>query len=258
MTNIGKTLITGVLLVELGFASYLLFPKGDQSTVEADAGMSNAVVTAGVDSRFATAHVTAGSVISAAPPARGTDRIAAAPQSPPARKVAPDPVPAPRKLEPDLVPGTAPPARGADVIAAAPQPSPARKVVPDPVPAARTVAQGPTSETQSHQQPPHTLASADAQASVNSKANPAPRIERGRDGLYRHGSNPVASAMTDQLVKESAKLDPALPPPPNQPGSNDLHRRGSNPVAAAMTEQLVRESAKLDPALPPPNRPGTQ
>ncbi|MFP3563581.1 hypothetical protein [Paraburkholderia sp. SIMBA_030] len=64
--------------------------------------------------------------------------------------------------------------------------------------------------------------------------------------------------MTDQLVKESAQLDPALPPPPNQPGRNDLHRRGSNPVASAMTDQLVRESAKLDPALPPPNRPGTQ
>ncbi|WP_341315940.1 hypothetical protein WN982_31450 [Paraburkholderia sp. IMGN_8] len=159
---------------------------------------------------------------------------------------------------PDPVPGAAPPAKGADVIAAAPQPSPARKVEPDPVPATSTVVQRPTSETQSHQQPPHTLASAGAKASVNPQANPAPRIERGRDGLYRHGLNPVASAMTDQLVKESAKLDPALPPPPNQPASNDLHRRGSNPVAAAMTQQLVRESAKLDPALPPPNRPGTQ
>jgi hypothetical protein len=27
------------------------------------------------------------------------------------------------------------------------------------------------------------------------------------------GSNPVAEAMTDQLVRNSAKLDPSLPPP---------------------------------------------
>src|SRR6266571_1454035 len=98
MTNIGKTLITGVLLVELGFASYLLFPKGDQSTPEADAGMGNSAVTAGVDSRFATAHVTAGSVVGAAPPARSTSSIATAPQPSPARKVVPDPVPAARTV----------------------------------------------------------------------------------------------------------------------------------------------------------------
>jgi hypothetical protein len=34
--------------------------------------------------------------------------------------------------------------------------------------------------------------------------------------------------------------------------------RRSNPVAAAMTDSLVRDSARLDPSLPPPKRPGTQ
>jgi hypothetical protein len=89
---------------------------------------------------------------------------------------------------------------------------------------------------------------------VEPKADPVPRTESRRDSLRRHGSNPVASAITDELVKESAQLDPALPPPA-QPSRNDPYRPGSNPVAAAMTDQLVRESAKLDPSLPPPNQP---
>jgi hypothetical protein len=67
--------------------------------------------------------------------------------------------------------------------------------------------------------------------------------------------------MTDELVRESAKLDPSLPPPDRNslsslsaPPSRDTTRRhGTNPVASAMTDGLVRESAKLDPALPPPD-----
>lgn len=74
-------------------------------------------------------------------------------------------------------------------------------------------------------------------------------------------SKPAGSAMTDELVRESAKLDPSLPPPDRNslsslsaPPSRDTTRRhGTNPVASAMTDGLVRESAKLDPALPPPD-----
>ena len=103
-------------------------------------------------------------------------------------------------------------------------------------------------------------------AYVEPKTNPPSRTESRHDNLQRHGSNPVASAMTDELVKESAKLDPALPPPsaalpqsaPDQPGRNNADHRGPNPVAAAMTEQLVRESAKLDPSLPPPDQSGVK
>jgi hypothetical protein len=50
--------------------------------------------------------------------------------------------------------------------------------------------------------------------------------------------------MTAQLVKESAKPDPSLPlPPPTHSGPTG---RSSNPVAAAMTDQLVRESSKVN------------
>ncbi|MGF6776619.1 hypothetical protein [Paraburkholderia sp. GAS334] len=221
MTNTGKILIVGLLLVELGFVSYLLSPKGDPSPVEVSAGRDSAAITAGVDSRFG-AQVTMGSVASAAPSARSND-------------------------------GTA----------KAPQPSPARNVVPESVPAVRSVAQEPKPEVQPHQQPTRTLDSADAQASLGSKAAPVPGKERGHDDLNRRRSNQVSTAMTDELVRESSKPDPALPPP--DPSVRDgLHRRGSNQVAAAMTEELVRESSKPDPALPPPpkppqsNRPSTQ
>ncbi|WP_345816096.1 hypothetical protein AAGS40_17800 [Paraburkholderia sp. PREW-6R] len=87
------------------------------------------------------------------------------------------------------------------------------------------------------------------------KAAPAPRVPTTRDSLHRHSVNPVAAAMTDQLVKESAQLDPNLPPP--DPSLRVVPtRRSSNPVADAMTDQLVRQSSRLDPALPPPNPSG--
>ncbi|RDJ99930.1 hypothetical protein DLM46_26190 [Paraburkholderia lacunae] len=243
MTNTGKVLITGVLLVELGFASYLLFPKGDKATAEADAGMNSPPIVAGVESRSGSDQVTAGSVVSATPPGKGTNGIVAAPrpqpqpQPSPVAKAAPEPAPAARIVATEQKPSTA----SGQQPTAAPTPAPTLKPTPAP-----------------------TLASANAQQSFSSKASSAPRSERGRDGLSRNGSNPVASAITDQLVRESAKLDPALPPPPNQPVVRDDPRRSSsNPVAAAMTDALVKQSAKLDPALPPPqpqspSRPATQ
>ncbi|WP_133662495.1 hypothetical protein [Paraburkholderia sp. BL10I2N1] len=83
------------------------------------------------------------------------------------------------------------------------------------------------------------------------------RVERERDSLRRHGSNQVSSAMTDQLVRESAKLDPSLPPPAPA-GQDGPDRRGWNPVAAAMTDKLIRDSARLNQTSQPPNRPATQ
>ncbi|EIF33236.1 hypothetical protein BCh11DRAFT_01001 [Burkholderia sp. Ch1-1] len=84
-------------------------------------------------------------------------------------------------------------------------------------------------------------------------------VNRARDDLSRHGSNAVAAAMTEQLVRESSKPDPSLPlPPPIQaaPGSQD--HGGSNPVAAAITQELVRESARVNPAPQTPAPGGTQ
>jgi hypothetical protein len=176
MTNTAKSFIAGVLLVELGLAAYLLFPKDDQPTVETDAGMNSPTIATGVDSRFGDGHVAAGSVVRAAPPTRSTDDITGAPL-----------------------------------------PAPVGNVAPVPGPAAMDFTEGPRPEAQSHQQPAHTLRSADVRKSVGSKAAPVPRIERRRDGLHRPGSNEVAAAMTDELVRESAKLNPA-PQPPKRPG----------------------------------------
>jgi hypothetical protein len=106
---------------------------------------------------------------------------------------------------------------------------------------------------------------ANVQKSHDLSAGSAPPVST-RDDLHRRGSNPVAAAMTDQLVKESAKLDPALPPPtmpavpaaPAPPTTDASNHRGSNPVAAAMTDQLVKESARLDAVQQPPNAPASQ
>jgi hypothetical protein len=86
---------------------------------------------------------------------------------------------------------------------------------------------------------------------------PAQRGQGARDGSDRRAmTTQGATPETDELVRESAKLDPSLPPPDmsaaraamnphsSKPGS------GSNPVAAAMTDQFVRNSARLDPSPP--------
>src|SRR5258708_24236627 len=93
MTNTAR-LITGVLLVGLGLASYLLFSQEGQPTVEADAGMNSSAKTAAVDSRSGDAHVAGGSVVGTAPSTRSTDDIAKAPPPSPAGNVAPGPGPA--------------------------------------------------------------------------------------------------------------------------------------------------------------------
>jgi hypothetical protein len=176
MTNTAKLLIAGALLVELGFASCLLFPKDDQPPVETDAGRNSHAIIAGVDSRFGDTHIAAGSVVRAAPLTRSTDDIAGAPL-----------------------------------------PSSVGNVAPEPGLAAMHVTEGPRPEAQSPQHLAYTLESADVQKSAGLKAAPAPRIERRRDGQHRPGSNQVAAAITDELVRESAKLNPA-PQPPKWPG----------------------------------------
>jgi len=110
-----------------------------------------------------------------------------------------------------------------------------------------------------HKQPGRAPGSAEARESVAAKAKTAQPIERARSDLTRHGSNAVAAAMTEQLVRESSKPDPSLPMPPSTqtaPASQD--HRGSNPVAAAMTQELVRESVRVGPASQAPAPSGTQ
>ncbi len=149
-----------------------------------------------------------------------------------------------------------PPSTSASAVARIPQPVAVPNVMLESAPADTKIANGSRSESPPHRQPARTLQSADVR-SAGAKANSVPRIERAPDDSKGRGSNPVAAAMTEALVKESAQLDPSLPPP-DGPVPDGQDRRGSNAVAAAMTEQLVRESTRLNPAPQPANRPSTQ
>ncbi|MFM0674239.1 hypothetical protein [Paraburkholderia sediminicola] len=215
MTNTGKALIIALVLVDVGFISYQLLPKGNRSEVAPEALTTNSVTTAAVDPRVDGTHVTAGNVVSTSPSANNTGETAGAP-----------------------LPSKSGPVANHAQTEARPQ-------------------------GQRHKQPGRAPASAETNESVAAKANTAQPIGRARDDLTRHGSNAVAAAMTEQLVRESSKPDPSLPMPPAQaaqtqaaPTSQD--HRGSNPVAAAMTQELVRESARVNAASQGPARSGTQ
>jgi len=129
--------------------------------------------------------------------------------------------------------------------------------------AAAQVTGQPKSETRLKQAPSTAVASVNVQDSGAPKVVPAQRAQRGRDDLDRRalttqGATQGARPETDELVRESAKLDPSLPPPDMSAARAAMDQRsskpptGSSPVAVAMTDQLVRDSAKLDPSLPPP------
>lgn len=223
MRNIRTSLIVGVLVVELVFGVFLLSHKSHRATSDPDVTTSSSAELATASPQSGDTHVTAGSVVGAAPLSGDTVAAATGVQ---------------QSTSGTVVTASDPPAKGA---------------VQEP--RLNTRAREPVA----------------VHAYVEPKTAPLPQTEIGRDSLHRHGSNPVGAAITDALVKESAKLDPALPPPtqavqPVQPAQpiqaaqaappslDDSYHRGSNPVAAAMTEQLVKESAKLDPGLPPPNQ----
>ncbi|CAB3650626.1 hypothetical protein LMG24238_01122 [Paraburkholderia sediminicola] len=132
-------------------------------------------------------------------------------------------------------------------------PAPAVAVAPASNPAAAQVT------VQPKQAPSTAVASVNVQDSGTPKVVPAQRAPRERDGLdHRATTTRGATPETDELVRESAKLDPSLPPPDMSAAraatdqNSSKPGKGSNPVAAAMTDQLVKESAKLDPSLPPP------
>jgi hypothetical protein len=103
------------------------------------------------------------------------------------------------------------------------------------------------------------VASVNVQGSGAPKVVPARRAQHRRNGLdHRAITTQGSTPETNELVRESAKLDPSSPPPERSASRAAMDQRsskagtGSNPVAAAMTDQLVRESAKLYPSLPPP------
>ena len=211
MTNTGKALIIGLVVVDLGFVGYLLFPKDERATAVTGAVVTSSDTVGAPSSRSAETHVVAGSVEPTAPP-QAPSQIATAPQ---------------------------------------PHKQPAR-----PRESANS-RESFNAKTNSHES---VNARTNSRESLSARASPAQKTDHARDDLSRHGSNPVAAAMTQALVRESAKPDPSLPlpppsaSPPTMSTRDGQDHRGSNPVAAAMTQALVRQSARVEPASQPPAR----
>jgi hypothetical protein len=231
MMNTRKILmIIGGLLLGAAGTTYLILLQADRRAVaEVTAAMDASTRPPVVDSRVGD-DVTEGRIGPAKPSGAITKSTAIA-QEP----VVPAPAPA---------------------LAAAPAPMTA---APASSPAAAQGTGQPKPEAQPKQAPSTAVASVNVQDSGAPKVVPAQRALRGRDGLDRRATTTRgATPETDELVRESAKLDPSLPPPDMSAARAAMDQRsskpgaGSNPVAAAMTDQLVRGSAKLDPSLPPP------
>ncbi|MGF6607210.1 pyruvate/2-oxoglutarate dehydrogenase complex dihydrolipoamide acyltransferase (E2) component [Paraburkholderia sp. WSM4175] len=246
MTNTGKMMIVGLLVVDAGVAGYLLYPKDDQAP--AVTGAVTRSVTGAVESEPQTD----------ATRATGASVRPAQPVSPPA----------PQSALPQMESATpAPGAAQAPAAAPAPAPSlPATAAAPVP---SVTLQSSQTASGRIDNAAPAAGAHAPSksQSYAQQKAQPrpqyGPRIEqtqaRRRDDTHPNGANPVAAMLTDQLVKESAKPDPSLPMPSgvtvplqsdNPPAAGAGSGRGTNPVASAMTDRLVRESSKVGPTQP--------
>lgn len=263
MTTRKILMILAGLVLGAALTTYLMVLQADRrATAEATAGMDEtANPSAAADSRVSENHVTEGSIGSSAPPpSAGTGtKSAAIPQQP----VAPAPVPAPAPAAP--APMAAAPAPVAPAPAPAPAPMAAAPATPAPAPSTSMAI---TQQNVQQQPQPQPQPKSAAVASVNvpdaaaPKVAPAPRAQRGRDSLDRRANAyQGATPETEELVRQSAKLDPLLPPPAAPAPSTlnsanmDQHNtyRGSYHSGAAQTDQLVRDSAKIDPSLPPPD-----
>jgi hypothetical protein len=218
MTNTGKVLIIGLLVIDLGVGGYLLFPKDDERPPAATRAVVSDTddIPPRLDLPASAARMASGSVVAETSPDGAADTPAVA-ASVPFVSLAP-PEPPPR--------ASAPP-----VAAAVPYSTQGTPRVAD-KPAVLSRAQ----------------AAAEARRDARAKSKAVQLAQQGggrkQDDPNRRESKPqtksksVSTAMTARLVKESAKPDPSLPLPPSNTHS-------SNPVAAAMTDQLVRESSRV-------------
>jgi len=229
MMNTRKILmIIGGLLLGAAGTTYLMLLQADRRAMaEVTAAMDESARPPVVDSRVSD-HVTEGSIDQSNPSGAITKSTAIAQQ--------------PVVIAPALA-----------VAPASMTAAPASSL------AAAQVSGQPKPEAQPKQAPSPAVASVTVQDSGAPKVVAAQRPQRGRDGLDRRAiTTQGARPETDELVRESAKLDPSLPPPDMSAARAAMDQRsskpgtGSSPVAVAMTDQLVRESAKLDPSLPPP------
>ena len=220
-------IVGGILLAAVGTVYLTLLLEDRRSVAEVTAAMDESARPPVVDSRVGD-HVTQGSISPSKPSGAVTQSTAIAQE----------------------------PAVTAPVLAGASAPTTA---APASSPASAQVTGQRKPEAQPKQALSTAVASVNVQDSSAPKVVPAQRALRGRDGLDRRAiTSRGATPETDELVRESAKLDPSLPPPDMSAARAAMDQRsakpraGSNPVAAAMTDQLVRDSAKLDPSLPPP------
>ncbi|WGS52261.1 hypothetical protein LFL96_29120 [Paraburkholderia sp. D15] len=237
MTNTGKALIIGLVLIDLAVAAYLLVPRGERTKAangtvaveQADAERPLAPSTGSLDSSAST--------------------IGAVPASPRASDT--------HVVGGSVLPDAPTPPANTGAIATAPLPP-----HQPPVHTSRSAAVHAPAE-------PKAAMAANVQA--NSHGAPAnayavqPNAHASGD-LSRQGSNTVAAAMTAALVKESSKPDPSLPMPPGAmqspqsqtPARDGQYPHGSTAVGAAMTQELVRQSAHVDPVSQPAVRGGAQ
>lgn len=225
MTNTGKMLIIGLLVIDAGVAGYLLFPKEEERPPAVTGAVVGSAGTAAIDSRASESHVVAGSVARTSPAGSATDKLAA---------VAPA---TPVKLAPDS------PATTVAPVVIAPRAAPAVTAAPNAGPTTRETANGAHPATRT------LVASNEVHQPAHTKPKHAEHgRERKHDEPRRSNSNHVSAALTAQLVRESAKPDPSLPLPPGT-GSGSTGKN-AHPVASAMTDQLVRESSRVNLSAP--------
>ena len=260
MTNTGKVLIIGLLVIDLGVGGYLLFPKDDQDPAAPGTVAGDPATAAGLDTPTSATHVAAGSVVTSpavatnTPPVSGSGSGSGNDQLAMAQPADPRPLDAPAIAVTPVVPAT--PASPAAAVATTAPVVPVAPMVPAVNGStASSLSTGSTYSgriaTHATDQPraaSHAPATVESRRNARSKSKPATQLaeqEHGRkhDTAHRRDSKQVSSAMTAQLVRESAKPDPSLPLPPSSRTGP-----GSHPVSAAMTDQLVRESSRVTPA----------
>lgn len=266
MTNTGKVLIIGLLVIDFAVGGYLLIPKDDESPrppavagqVVSDTGMAPGLETADNAARTAPGSAAVGAtppdndqanrLAMASSAAAGPD-LAATPVTPALPSVAP---PVSASAAPPVVLSTAPTDEPSVAPSVAHSAAPPTIAAAPPVVAAAPHTGRATPHTAEKPRPTartsRAQALADAHRDARAKSKSVQLAEQGngrKPGDHRHDSKShsksMSAAMTAQLVRESSQPDPSLPPPPS--GS-----RRSHPVSAAMTDQLVRESSRVQGA----------
>jgi hypothetical protein len=275
--------IFGLLVIDAGVAGYLLFPKDDQRAPTASDVVVGSIDDAAQDSRSGSARVAGGVVMPEVPAKPAVSAAPAAPVNPVAPMSAADkvamapPSPLPQAgAQAGTQVGSLPPSSGqtsgglvplqpgqssANSVAAMPSaPATTTAVAPAPsvAPDSSQVATGRIDNAAQPAAQPKPKPKARSTAQQKAQPKPGPRIGKAQARRYAaaphpNGSNPVASMLTDQLVKESARPDPSLPTPAGirVPSTQTPPGRGSNPVASAMTDQLVKESSRVAPMQQP-------